>query len=129
MIPNVGDFNIEIESASTIQHRMTGHSIIGQCDGVDALKQTIFKILNTERYQYEIYSWNYGVELVDLYGEPTSFVLPEIERRVQEALSMDDRITSVDSFEFDVSKKGVVAVNFTVHSIYGDLSEEMVVNY
>ena len=33
-----------------------------------------------------------------------------------------------DEFEFDISKKGVVSVTFTVHTIFGDLKEEMVVN-
>ena len=50
------------------------------------------------------------------------------ERRVKEALLQDDRIIEVDNFEFDFPKRGVVAVSFTVHTIFGDLEEEMVVN-
>ena len=95
---------------------------------MEAIKQTIFKILNTERYKYIIYSWNYGIELEDLFGQPVLFVCPEIERRVKEALLQDDRITEVDSFDFDISKRGVVSVTFTVHTIFGDLDEGMVVN-
>lgn len=112
------------------QHKMNLDSdrILGTCDKLEAVKQSIFKILNTERYAYLIYSWNYGIELMDLYGQPPMYVCPEIERRVKEALSQDDRITGVDNFEFDISKKGVVAVSFTVHTIFGDLDEEMVVN-
>jgi phage baseplate assembly protein W len=102
--------------------------ILGTCDSLDAIKQTVFKILNTERYAYIIYSWNYGIELKDLFGQPVMYVCPEIERRVQEALLQDDRITAVDNFEFDTSKRGVVSVSFTVHTNVGDLNEEMVVN-
>lgn len=112
------------------QHRMdlNTNRIFGVCDNLEAVKQTIFKILNTERYRYIIYSWNYGIELKDLFGQPPMYVCPEVERRVKEALFQDDRITAVDNFEFDISKRGVVAVAFTVHTIFGDLTEEMAVN-
>jgi hypothetical protein len=112
------------------QHRMDldRNLIRGTCDGLEAVKQSIYKILNTERYAYLIYSWNYGIELIDLYGNPPMYVCPELERRVKEALFQDDRITGVDNFEFDISKKGVVSVKFTVHTLFGDLNEEMAVN-
>ena len=121
---------LEVVTMPSKQHRMNLNSnrIIGICDTLEAVRQTVFKILSTERYAYIIYSWNYGIELKDLFGQPVMFVCPEIERRVKEALLQDDRITTVDSFEFDISKKGVVAVKFTVHTLFGDLNEEMVVN-
>ena len=56
------------------------------------MKQAIYKILNTERYQYVMYSWNYGIETLDLYGEPVSWGCPELESRIREALMTDDRI-------------------------------------
>lgn len=122
--------NLEVVTMPSKQHKMEldNDRIIGVCDTLEAVKQTVFKILSTERYAYIIYSWNYGIELKDLFGQPVMFVCPEIERRVKEALLQDDRITTVDNFEFDISKKGVVAVKFTVHSLFGDLNEEMVVN-
>ena len=103
--------------------------ISGYVDELEAMKQVVYKILNTERYQYVIYSWNYGIELMDLYGEPVSYVCAELERRISEALLQDDRIVSVDSFEYDYSKKGQVYVTFVVHTIFGDFDEEKVVNY
>ena len=112
------------------QHRMDleKNRILGICDGLEAVKQSVYKILNTERYAYLIYSWDYGIELIDLYGKSPMIVCPEIERRVKEALLQDDRITGVDNFEFDTSKKGVVSVTFTVHTLFGDVNEEMAVN-
>ena len=70
------------------QHKMNldNNRILGTCDKLEAVKQSIFKILNTERYAHLIYSWNYGIELMDLYGQPPMYVCPEIERRVKEAL-------------------------------------------
>ncbi|WP_330408044.1 DUF2634 domain-containing protein [Vallitalea guaymasensis] len=102
--------------------------INGFTDEIDSLKQTIYMILSTERYQYIIYSWNYGIELMDLFGEPVTYVCPELERRITEALTQDERILSVDAFSFDVSVKGKVHVTFTVHTIFGDIDSEKVVN-
>jgi hypothetical protein len=122
---------IEVESEGTKNYQMhfTEKFINGFVDELQAMHQVIYKILNTERYQYIIYSWDYGIETVDLYGEPISYVCPEIERRIIEALTQDDRIESVDNFEFDYSEKGKLHVTFSVHTIYGDLEEERVVNY
>ena len=133
MIPSVNNLlttTLVVETQPSKQHKMLFDSerILGTCDKLEAVKQTIFKILNTERYAYLIYSWDYGIELIDLYGQPVVFVCAELERRITEALVQDDRITGVDEFEFDTSKKGVVSVSFTVHTLFGDLDEETVVN-
>ena len=75
-----------------------------------------------------MYSWNYGIELLDLFGEPVTYVCPELERRITEALLVDTRIRSVTDFEHDLSTKGVVHTSFTVHTIYGDVKAEKEVN-
>ena len=46
------------------------YKLTGMCDDIEAMEQAIFKIINTERYKYLIYDWNYGIELSDLIGEP-----------------------------------------------------------
>lgn len=97
--------------------------IRGMVDELESLRQAIYLILSTERYAYLIYSWNYGVELVELIGQPKEYALPEIKRCITEALLQDDRITAVDGFEFETGKK-TVHVTFTVHSIFGDLEVE-----
>lgn len=102
--------------------------INGFRDELDAMTQVVYKILNTERYQFVIYSHNYGIELLDLYGEPVSYVCPELERRITEALVQDDRINSVDDFSFDLSEKGKISVTFTVHTVFGNVEVERTVN-
>ncbi len=133
MIPGVNgflqeDFEIEEQPSKTYKMYLEQEVINGFTDGLDAMKQTIYMILNTERYQYIIYSWNYGIELDDLFGEPITYVCPELERRITEALTQDERILSVDAFSFDVSVKGVVHVTFTAHTIFGEVDAEKVVN-
>jgi hypothetical protein len=134
MIPSINTIlstNLEVETQPSKNYKMhLEQNIISSfCDGLEAMRQVIYKILNTERYQYIIYSWNYGIETFDLYGEPVTYVCPELQRRIEEALVQDDRITSVDSFEFDVSEKRTVKATFTVHTIYGDIQAERVVNF
>lgn len=134
MIPSASgflasDFEITEQPSKTYKMDLEGNTTRGYTDGLEAMKQVVFKILNTERYKYPMYSWNYGVELEDLFGEPVSWVCPELQRRITEALTWDERIESVTDFEFDLSRKGVVAVTFIVHTIYGDFEEERTVNF
>ena len=133
MIPSSAFFgeDFELKQQPTKTYRMdTGQEVIrGYTDGLEAMKQAIYKILLTERYQYVMYSWNYGIELNDLFGEPMTYVCPELKRRISEALLWDDRIRSVDGFEFDFPQKGVVHVAFTAHTIFGDVQAEREVNF
>ena len=134
MIPSINDIltsdlEIETQPSKNYKMRIERNVINGYSDKLEAMKQVIYKILNTERYQYVIYSWNYGIELADLFGEPVSYVCPELQRRIEEALIQDDRITSIDSFEFDISKRRTVIVTFVVHTIFGDVDGEKVVNF
>lgn len=123
------DFEITEQPTHTYKMNLESNLIRGYTDGQEAMKQAIYKILNTERYQYVMYSWNYGIELLDLYGEPVSYVCPELERRIREALTWDDRIQAVDNFEFNISKKGEILVTFTAHTVFGDVVAEKVVNF
>lgn len=123
------DFEITEQPTHTYKMNLESNLIRGYTDGQEAMKQAIYKILNTERYQYVMYSWNYGIKLLDLYGEPVSYVCPELERRITEALTWDDRIQSVDNFEFNISKKGEILVTFTAHTVFGDVVAEKVVNF
>lgn len=97
--------------------------IRGFADGLDSIRQVIFCALNTERSTYLAFSDDYGVELADLMGMPTSYVLAELERRISEALTWDSRIESVDNFEFEVEQR-IIHVKFTVHTDFGNLDEE-----
>jgi len=132
MLPAVNDdlqkdFEIEEETSHTYKLDLNNSTIAGYVDDLEAMKQAIYLILNIERYEYLIYSWNYGIELNDLYGQPIPFVLPELKRRITEALVQDSRILGVDNFSFETNK-GKVHATFTVHTIFGDVEAERVVN-
>lgn len=123
------DFEFEEQPTYTYKMNLDTGTIRGYTDGLDAMRQAIFKILQTERYQYVMYSWNYGVETLDLYGEPVSYVCPELERRITEALTWDERIKSVNNFEFDVIGKGAIHASFVAHTVFGEVQAETKVNF
>lgn len=116
--------NITVEESPTKTYKMKlfGDRINGKTDEQEAMKQAIYKILNTERYSYPIYSWNYGIELKDLFGKPKSFCKSEIKRRVKEALLQNERILEVSAFSFEDKKRRELAVTFTAKTIYGEIN-------
>lgn len=116
MIPlddnNLQDFEL-VEFGDKTFDTSTGQMI----DGLEALKQTVETILSVERYKFPIYSWNYGIELDSLVGKSYNYVITEIRRRIEEALEMDDRIETVDNFEFEKIDKNTILVSFIVNSV------------
>lgn len=133
MLPTANSLmNRDIEfvepSSYTFYLDMDGNVVFGYTDCQEAMKQAIYLIIETERYQYVIFSWNYGIELEDLFGMPISYVIPEVKRRIQESLLQDTRIKAVDNFAFEVGK-GNLLVTFTAHTIYGEIPIEKGVSF
>ena len=93
-------------------------------DYLKAVEQAVYLILSTERYDYVMYSWNYGVELKDLFGSIKEFVIPNLIRRIKEALLQDDRIRDVMGFKYRIEKGGKYFLSFTVVTEYGDIGVE-----
>lgn len=121
------DFEFEEIPTNTFKLNDSYNQIYGFTDGIEAMKQAIYLILNIERYEYLIFSWDYGIELADLFGQPINFVMAELERRISEALLQDSRISSVENFEFDFQKNKIIC-KFTVYTIFGEIETEKVVN-
>lgn len=120
------DFEEVVEPSLTYKLDFTTKRLTGLIDGKDAIEQAIYKMLDTERYANVIYSWNYGSELNLLPGQPIPFVYSEIKRFITEALTQDDRIQSVDAFNF-ARHRNKVSVSFTVNTIAGtiDVTKEV----
>ncbi len=95
--------------------------VVGKVNDREALKQAIMLMLGVERYQNIIYSDNYGAEFEQLMGKPIEYALPEIERRITDALSIDSRIKAVRDFEFEFNRN-MVNVTFYIDSIYGEIN-------
>lgn len=118
------DFSIEEKSNNTYKLNIQKNTIEGKCEGIEAIKQTIYCILNTERFEYLMYSWDYGIETKNLIGEQSTYVIPELERVIKEALIQDDRIEDVVEFTFNQTSKNTITVTFKVVTILGDIMIE-----
>lgn len=129
MILGVGVMNKMMSNEFAIRTAGTAKTAIGSTiDGLNAVKQAVYLILSIEADKYIIYPYTYGIHTVDLFGKPVYYVMAVIPERIKEALFRDDRITDVSDFEFEVNGNKL-AVKFIVHTIYGDIEEEMVVQY
>lgn len=127
MIPKIktsADITVKEQPTKTYKMELyKGNYILEFVDSQKAMEQAIYKIIRTERYKYIIYSWNYGIELEDLFGMPVEYCVVELERRVSEALLQDNRITAVQGFEFDIeSERGTVLIKkFIAETIFGKI--------
>ena len=118
---NIDNINIIVMPSKTYKVNFEKNKVKGVFDEINSLIQAIYKILITKRYKYEIYDWNYGMEIDDLIGMPKEYVKVEIEKRIVDALSIDDRIEEVYNFEFfDIhNDRCSLCVKFYIKSIFG----------
>lgn len=131
MIPNIEILTQEIteitypnKTYKIVSSEDDNSRINGYVDDLESIKQAVYLILSTERYRHIIYSWDYGVELVDLIGKPIPYVMSELPRRIKEALTTDNRIDDVVDFEF--TKNGSkLHTTFTVITNVGNISTEL----
>ncbi|MCF0149585.1 MAG: DUF2634 domain-containing protein [Clostridium sp.] len=123
MIPTSKLNGLEIEEKieTSKTYRIIDDNISGYVDELESLKQAIYKVLNTERYEYPIYSFNYGIELESLIGRESDYVKVELRRRIEECLLEDERINGVNDFEF-IQERDNLLCSFNVSSIYGGIS-------
>lgn len=121
------DLNIEEIEETTVPSKtyfVQNGRIIGQVDGIEAIRQAVEKILLTQLFQWEIYSEMYGVETDRLLGQSFDFVIADIERTIQDALAYDDRIEGIEDFEILDTEKDRMHISFTVNSIEGTFNTE-----
>lgn len=116
----IADFEIENEPSLTYAMNLEQLRFVGTVDEAEAVKQAILKIMHTERYEHEIYSWDYGVELQDLHGKSIPYVMSEIKQRITDALTADDRIESITDFNIERIGKNALHCNFKVITTQGD---------
>ncbi len=128
MIP-LGNISADrVMSMPSFTWRLEKENIRGNTDGREAVRQAIYKILMTERYEYLIYSFNYGVELNRLIGKSKSEAKALIPSIIGEALTADSRIYSVYDFEFSDIDKVSLYVRFTASTAEGDIREGVYVS-
>lgn len=101
--------------------------ITGMADGYKAVKQTIEIILNVERFRWQIYSPYFGMQWQGLIGSNPGYVASELQRRMLDAFSVDNRITGISDFKYTVDGDKFTAT-LTVNTVYGDVAQSVEVN-
>lgn len=99
-------------------------------DGIAGIKQACRMVLLTELDDYVIYpDHDYGIETRDLYGKDPIYVKNKLERRIKDALSVDNRITDVTEYTAVIEKEKIYC-EFIVHTTEGsfDLDYEFSLN-
>lgn len=140
MTPNFDNEYLEQEIEIVLQPSFTHKMLIdeervkGYTDGEEAVKQFIYKCINTEKGIYPIYP-NFGVKKRDLFGKPKNYAFVVLTRRITDALMLDDRIEDVYEFKYheDWSQDLNLGMSFKV-SLVGrekvvDIEEVLLVGY
>lgn len=98
--------------------------IEGTVDGQAAVRQAVEIILNVERFRWQIYRPYSGMEWDGLIGQDPGYVGAELQRRVIDALTVDDRVTGISDYDYTVDGASLSAV-FTVNTVYGSIAESL----
>lgn len=96
----------------------------GTIDGLDAVRQAVEIILNTERFRWQIFLPSSGMQWNGLIGQDPGYVVAELQRRLWDALRMDDRILGIDNFQYQISGD-ILSASFLVKSVYGAAESTM----
>lgn len=130
--PETYDFNAEFQTEQfankTYKINFEEKRIIGEIDDLEAVKQAVYKILHTERFNSLLYSWDYGVEFENLIGKDYDFILGDLQRRIEEALLQDDRIERIENVKVDKKQNDSIDVSFIVVSKYGNVTMGVNIN-
>lgn len=101
--------------------------IQGETDGQAAVRQAVEIILNVERFRWQIYRPYSGMQWDGLIGQDPGYVASELQRRITEALLMDDRVRGISDFTYSVSGNTLNA-SLTVNTVYGEIETGVEVN-
>ena len=101
--------------------------IQGECTDYEAVRQSVEIILNVERFRWQIYSPYSGMQWNGLIGQDPGYVASELQRRIREALMMDDRVRGISNFSYTV-EGDVLRASLTVNTVYGDTQTSVEVN-
>lgn len=80
----------------------------------EAVLQTAYVMLSTERYKYNIFDRDFGIEFSDMIGADIIYIKAVLPQRIKECLLIDDRIIEVNDISITEGDKEVyVDVTFT----------------
>lgn len=123
-IPLSGGVIFEQQPSRTWRIDKQTNRIQGETEGLEAVKQAVDIILHVERFRHQIFQPYSGMEWDGLIGQDPGYAAAEMQRRLAEALTMDDRILGISDFSYTAEGQNLTAV-FTVNTVYGDTMAEV----
>lgn len=124
VLPDSGNINIVSGVTFIQQPSLTWYinkqtnRIQGETDNLQAVKQAVEIILNVERFRWQIYSPNSGMQWDGLIGQNPGYVASEVQRRIQDALSVDERVLGISDFQYTMNGNAMTC-SMTVNTVYG----------
>ena len=116
--------DIEDEELPTNTFLVSEEQIAGMDDNIEAMRQAVEIILTTKRFDYQIYTENFGIELDDLVGEDPDYIQNEFPQRIRDAFSVDERILREENYQFN-TEGDTMTITFDVVTVFGTFEEEV----
>ena len=95
-------------------------------EGADAVLVWAWMALHTPRFRYYVYSWDYGQGFDTLIGKgyPDAYIKAELQRMVEECLTVNPYIEGIDNFGY--KKEGdKVIISFRILTDFGEKGVQM----
>lgn len=92
--------------------------VVGRVKDGDALTQSLFFILMTDRYSYPIFNRDYGIDISDIIGEDFNTVYNKLPYRIVEAFEVDDRVLSVLDVDINQIDETTAAVDILIEDVF-----------
>lgn len=93
--------------------------------GISALQSSIDTMITTALAGFDIYSWEFGSQLLNILNEDSDYIEAKACDYISSCLEFDDRIDYIKDFYIDRSGDSMT-ISFVVVSCYGELESEVV---
>jgi phage baseplate assembly protein W len=132
MFPKTQDLTVAVAEDTTVTDKSflfdftAGEFVIRdgklvECDGIEAIKIWVEKILRTEKGRFAIYSGtDYGCHLEDLIvgsNFTAAFIESELRREVTDSLMQNPQIKNISNFEV-IRGTNSITVSMEVSTVY-----------
>jgi len=115
---SLGNNPIAQQPSRTYKINFETGRIDGMIDEIDAVKQAVQKVLQTERFEHLIYSGGFGSELSTVIGSDRATFPSDVKKAIRAALIRDDRIRDLQEWNFEYDGD-TATVTFTVVTQFG----------
>lgn len=119
---NIQDVEFQSQPDLTWWRDPDTNRIAGTAEGHKAVAQAVEVMLLVERFRWQIYKPFFGMQWEGLLGNNPGYVAAQLQRRIREAVTIDDRVTGISGFSYTVSGDTMTA-QVTVNTVYGPLNQ------